>query len=48
MITLLFVACALSLTIVTDFLGFAGSGIPEGYEDDRGFHFGPMPLSSRN
>ena len=43
MITLLFVGCVLSVTVVTDALGFAFHGIPDGYEDEFGFHFGTEP-----
>ncbi|HVU16122.1 MAG TPA: hypothetical protein VHD32_04320 [Candidatus Didemnitutus sp.] len=45
MINLLFVGCAIAVTAVTDLFGWAG-GIPEGYEDERGFHFGPEPIRS--
>jgi hypothetical protein len=46
MITLLFVGCAIAVTVVTEVFGWAG-GIPEGYEDELGFHYGPGPAVLR-
>lgn len=43
MLTLLFVGCVLAVTIVTDAYGFALRNIPDGYEDEFGFHFGQLP-----
>jgi hypothetical protein len=42
MLTLLFVGCVLAVTILTDAYGFALRNIPEGYEDEFGFHFGSL------
>jgi hypothetical protein len=43
MTTLIFVGCVLSLTVASDWFGFVILYIPEGYEDEFGFHFGAAP-----
>ena len=37
---LLLAASALFLTVFPDLAGWARQGVPEGYEDGLGFHFG--------
>ena len=42
MITIFLEGCGLLLTIVIGTPGFAA--IPDGYEDDLGFHYGSEPV----
>jgi hypothetical protein len=43
MMALFLTGCALMLTIVSDVFAFVSHHIPEGYEDEFGFHFGKTP-----